>query len=202
MKYLLAALIISSLALTSFCVTKEMRRYELFCFYRDLPAGDHFSGSYVVSGFNELAMALQIFSPTNELLVKIEREREGNFYFDVNESGEYRACFRNLEKDLSYVTFEVSANKSESTSKVVDNKHINKVESTLEQALSELRNVFRNQRFEEMRLRVHHFNLEFLTSRIQWTTFFKVLALMCIGAGQAYVLTNFFKKKGQSKVRV
>ena len=195
MKYLLIALFLSSLAYSGLCVTKELQRYEFFCVYRTLPEGDELSGNYIASGINEKSVGLQVLSPTNKFLTRIEREREGSFVVQTNETGEFRTCFRNYEKDPVFISFEIHSNLTEANIEAFDSKQLGKVDERLVEVLDELKKVTMNQRFEEMRGRIHTITMDYLDSKMQWSTFFKVLALMAIGAGQVYILQGFFKKK-------
>ena len=197
MKILFVALIVFSLAWTGLSITKEMKRFELFCTYKTLSAGDFFFGTYVVSGFNEKGMAFQLFSPSNHMLEKIEYEREGSFNLNVTEAGEYRVCFRNLEKDLAYVSFIIYGMNNDfmHTPEKSTQEEINEMAGELKTAVKLVRAIKTNLGYQEFRDRVHTTNLGILASRINWSTFFKVLVLAGIGAGQFIVLTNFFKKK-------
>jgi len=196
MKLILALIVLSSCVLFSaLATTKEMRRYELFCIYKTLNIDDQFFGSYVVSGFNEKGMALQIFSPTNNLIEKIEREREGAFFVNVTEEGEYRACFRNLEKDLAFITFEIHAPASDSKGRAVGSGDIQEITAELRDLVRTIRQVRTNLSFQEWRDRVHTNNLQTLVSRMEWSTFIKIVILVLFGAAQLYVLTGFFKRK-------
>jgi len=195
MKYILSVLLFLALSWTSSAVTKEMRRYELFCTFKVLQEGDTLFGSYIVSGYNEQGMALQLFSPGNNILHVIEREREGQFEVNATETGEYRACFRNLESDLAYVTFEWHALIGDNKAHKIGTHEIGHLGINLEGTVRAIKEVKRNLNYQKMRDSVHTENLDTLNSRISWSSFLKVLAIAGFGVGQFMILTNLFNKK-------
>ena len=166
----------------------------------DTPQGENIYGSYVVSGQHERGVTLELLSPHNELIQRIDREREGTFNAQTVESGEHRACFRNFELEPIIVTFEIYTNQTEAKGQVVDSKHINEMDAQLTGVLGKLAKVRVNQRFEDMRARVHSTVLNILNSKIQWSSLFKMLILGVVGAGQIYVVTSLFRKKGRVSV--
>jgi len=131
---------------------------------------------------------------------KIEREREGSFLVDKTEEGEYRACFRNLEKDLAFISFEMHAPESDNIGRSVGVEQLTGVTEEIKETIRSLRRVKTNLHYQEFRERVHTDNLQSLMSGIKWSTFFKVLSLACIGGAQIYILTGFFKKKARVTV--
>jgi len=195
MKYLLSVVLFSLLICGGLGITKEMRRFELFCTFKDLYAGDWLLGSYIVSGYNEQNMALQIFSPNNEVIHVIEREKEGNFQLNITETGEYRACFRNLEKDLSYVSFEWFAPLADGKSGGVNTNELTDLGKNLEKTVKSVKDVRRNLNYQKIRENVHATNLEELESRISWSSFFKVLSIAGFAGGQFFILTGLLNKK-------
>jgi len=195
MKYVLSVLVLLALSWNALAVTKEMRRYELFCTYKTLDEGDTLFGSYIVSGFNEKGMAMQVFSPANNLLHVIEREREGQFEVNATESGEYRACFRNLESDLAYVTFEWHSLLGDNKASKIGAKEINYMGMNLEKTVKAVKEVRRNLNYQRIRENVHTENLETLHYRISWTSLFKMLSIAGFGAAQYMIFSGLFDKK-------
>ena len=201
MKCLLSVALFALLICGGLGITKEMRRFELFCTFKDLKKGDYLLGSYIVSGYNEENMALQVFSPSNEMIHVIEREREGNFQVNITETGEYRACFRNLEKELSYISFEWFAPLADNKGGNVGQNELNNFGIELRDTVRALKEVRTNLNFQRTRDSVHTNILEKLESRISWSSFFKVLAIAGFAGAQFFILTGLLKKK-QSKLSV
>lgn len=195
MKNLFVILAFFSMIFTAYSVTKQLSTFELFCVYRYLPVGDQLSGSYVVSGASEKNVNFNIYSPSNQLVFKIEKEREGQFSAISEENGEFRTCWRNTQRETTFVQFEIYANMSEPKTSLMNQELINGMDIELTHAIRQLRLIRTNQGYQEFRERIHSTNLVHLESRIGWTTFFKVLAVVSIGVGQAYILTTLFKKK-------
>ena len=195
MSNVLVLFIFSSIVFTALSVSKQLGTFELFCTYRFLPKTDQLSGMYVVSGMNEKIVNFQIYSPTNQVVFKVEKEREAKFEIIAEEDGEYRACFRNTQREAAFINFEIVANMSEPKSQMVDSNLITEMDIDLTSAIRQLRLIRTNQGHQEFRDRIHGMNLSYLESQINWTTFFKVTALASIGIGQAYILTTLFKKK-------
>lgn len=196
MKLLYITLIVLGLATGALSLTKEMKRFELFCTYKTFDTTDTFFGSYVVSGYNEKGIAFQLFDPQNQMIEKIEGEREGGFQVNVTQTGEYRVCFRNLEKDLAYVSFVIFGLDTDFTKgKTVGTSEISETASELTHAVRSLKEVHQNMKYQATRELIHAGNLYKLARKMNWSTVFKVLVLAVVAGGQYLLLTGLFKKK-------
>jgi len=196
MKYILSLFLIlafSSIGLTA--VTKELKRYELFCTYKPLQEGDTLFGSYLISGYNEQGVALQVYSPTNRLVHHIEREKEGRFEVNATEAGEYKACFRNLDSALSYVTFEWHALIEDEKNHQIAIDEMKQLGVDLEKTVKLVREVRRNLNYKKIRTNIHSANLDFLNSQITWTSFIKVVLIAAFAVGQFMILTGLLNRK-------
>jgi len=71
------------------------------------------------------------------------------------------------------------------------------VGASLIETYESIKEIQSNQNFQKAREFVHGINLDILNSRINWSVFFKVLSLLLITSGQAYILTGFFKTKSK-----
>ena len=196
MKLLYITLIVLGLATGALSLTKEMKRFELFCTYKTFDTTDTFFGSYVVSGYNEKGIAFQLFDPQNQMIEKIEGEREGGFQINVTQTGEYRVCFRNLEKDLAYVSFVIFALDADFTKgKTVGTGEISDVAASLKDAVLSLKDVYQNIKYQATRELIHSGILYRLARKMNWSTIIKVVCLALVGAAQYLLLTGLFKKK-------
>ena len=179
-------------------ITFPMERYQYFCLFKELSAEEKFLGSYVVSGYDETSVILNIISPGGRIVHSVSKMKEGQWNFTITEAGEYRLCFRNLKKDPVYISVDLGAHKADKhDTGAISTKEIGKMVLDLRDALRLLWKVRTNLKFQNVRGDVHNVNLKTLQSRIKWSSLYKISVLGLIALGQGYVLTNLFKKRGK-----
>lgn len=168
---------------------------ELFCLFKDVNEGQKFVGTYVVSGYNEKDVAVLVQSPLlDDPLYENEKQREGSWEVDAKISGEYRACFRNEASTEAYITVDL-VTKQEQGNLPITEKDMGMFEIHLRDVDHVVNMIEANLDFQDIRGNIHSKNMEKMESKVHWSAFFKVLALLCIAAGQVYILTGFFKAK-------
>ncbi len=200
----LLSIVILALLGTASAITVELDGTNGFCFYKDLHKDERFIGSYVVSGYHETAVTSFVAGPNQvDVLYTNEQDREGYWDVKAEETGEYRACFRNLDDSENYLSLVVYTENE--INAFADTHHvtpasIDYVGYSLNETFVQLREISDNLNFQRTREQIHGDNLETLDSKITWSAFMKVLSLVAIAAGQAYILTGMFKVKGKNLV--
>ena len=174
------------------------------CFWKDLEEEERFIGSYVVSGKSETGVYVFVNSPKDgKVLFTNEEEREGYWDVKVEQAGEHRICFRNVQKGENYLSLvlygdaEIDALVNSTT---VTTDSIDQVGFSLNETFFHLREITDNLNFQRTRGTVHFNHLEALDSKITWSVFFKVVVLVAIASAQIYVLTGLFKSKSRNFV--
>src|SRR5690348_12866801 len=94
-------------------ITFPMERYQYFCLFKELAAEEKFLGSYVVSGYDETSVILNIISPGGRIVHSVSKMKEGQWNFTITEAGEYRLCFRNLKKEPVYISVDLDAHRTD-----------------------------------------------------------------------------------------
>jgi len=179
------------------CFMVKIESGETFCFLVENEFNQTFAGSYVVSGFNEGAVSVLIQEPAFGMGVYSNSMRkEGDWEFVTKRDGEYSCCFNNHAFESNYVSVEINAAKKENNPHVTSDG-IEGIGSSLTETFETIKEIQSNQNFQKAREFVHGMNLDLLNSRINWSVFFKVLTLGLIAAGQAFILTGFFKTKSK-----
>jgi len=196
--------VVLALFASASAITVALDGTNVFCFYKDLHKEERFIGSYVVSGYHETAVTSFVSGPNQmDVLYTNEHDREGYWDLKADETGEYRACFRNMDDSENYLSLVVYTENE--ISAFADTHHvtpasIDYVGYSLNETFIQLREIGDNLNFQRTREHVHNENLEALDSKITWSAFFKVLSLVIIAAGQAFILTGMFKIKAKNLV--
>jgi len=179
------------------CFTVRIESGETFCFLVENEFNQTFTGSYVVSGFNEGAVSVLVQEPAfGNGVFSNSLQKEGYWELITKREGEYSACFNNHAFEDNYVSIEINAAKKENNSHVTSDS-IGGIGNSLTETFETIKEIQSNQNFQKAREFVHGMNLDLLNSRINWSVFLKVLSLALIAAGQAYILTGFFKTKSK-----
>jgi len=183
----------------SWGLTTKLDNYEQFCTWKKIEKGISFSGSYVVSGFSEDKVTTMVFTPTSKIIYRNDNQREGKFDLITEEDGEYRVCFRSGDRQEKYVSFDLVVGKNEDKGAATSD-NIMSMNNAVKDVVILLRKISRNQYYQNTRENIHFQNIRGLESRINWSTFLKLVVVLSIAGAQLYILTSFFKKRTISRV--
>jgi len=188
----LALLLITSVS----SVTVQLPSDESICFFKELETNVRFTGAYVITGYDESSVDATINAPGNfiDIIWSQHGKREGTWELYTEEGGEYKICFTNKYASGVLLSIEMRSGSERIVPKVTADG-INQVGITFDDTFSYLQNITTNLNFQKTREIVHGINLAKLSSQITWHAFFKVLVLIGLTVGQAYILTGLFKSK-------
>ena len=177
-------------------VTFTIPPNDIFCAYQELYTNQQFLGVYVVSGYDENSVIASVESPEpSEVLYSSEKSNEGQWDLYTERDGEYKVCFNNYAETQVFLTLEMISDDELSVPFAADS--IDLVGIALTETFDQLKTVTNNLNFQKTREYIHGVNLGGLDSQIQWSSFFKVLSLISIALGQAYILTGFLNTKAR-----
>ena len=193
------SLLVIFLATPALTLTVAIPPSSLFCVFREISANREFTAEYVVSGYKDNSVTALVQSPNlMDVLHSSELGKEGGWQIHTKDSGEYRACFRNFATEEVFLTFEMTV-REEELSLFLQTDSIHDFGAKLSETFEELKTITTNMNFQKVRDHVHNVNLENLDSKIQWSGFFKVLSLITVGIGQAYILTGILNAKAKRR---
>ena len=189
----------------SHALTVKLPKNSIYCVYRDLKATEQYTGTYVISGYDEKSVTVTIRqNDKKEFLFQNDKLKEGTWDFSAPEDGEYRTCFKNHAKKENLVSFDLSGSEETNTtsteSTAVTAENIAEMVKSLKTAVARVKKVRTNLGFQKTRSNMHHKNMKMLLNQMQWSVIFKVAVLMIVAAAQMYILTGFLNK--QRKVMV
>jgi len=195
-------LFVFGFCLISLCsgFTHRLDANEEFCFLKNYRAKERFTATYIVSGFHESKVSALVHGPSKtQILYENELDKEGHFDLFVREDGEYSACFTNHDSDENYVTI-VFYEDQETGITPVTTFLVDQFGYFLNQTFDSLHEINVNLYFQRTREAIHDSNIETLESRISWSAFFKVFALVFIALGQVFLLTGYLAGKQRNMV--
>ncbi|KJZ70747.1 hypothetical protein HIM_09880 [Hirsutella minnesotensis 3608] len=168
--------------------TDTTRDNEKVAFYFAVQSGGSFDVDYTVEG------------PGNKVILKGEKERQGDFVFTGQRTGEYSFCFDNEMSTFSekLIDFEIST-EHETRSAQLPSKQGTSPEQTsiLEESIfkisSQLSTISRNQKYFRTRENRNFSTVNSTEKRIVNFSLIQIALIVCMGALQVFVVRFFFQ---------
>ena len=155
------------------------------------------TGSFVTSGYDDAAVKLRIYEPTDRNTPAQEQNnmKEGSWEIIAEKEGEYKTCFKNYGKHAAFVSFEVQGGEEVNENTGITAEDVQEAAKELYTTNKRMNKIKTNLSFQNTRSRIHNGNLDYLNGQIQWSAMFKIITLAVIGFAQIYILTGYFKKQ-------
>jgi len=178
-------------------LTVKIKPYTDFCVLNDVKENGKLTGSFVTSGYDDAAVRLRIYEPTEKTHVVHEKNnmKEGNWEVIADKEGEYKTCFKNYGKHSAYVSFEVQGGEEVIDTTGVTVEDVQEAIKELYSTNKRMNKIKTNLGFQTTRSKIHNGNLDYLQGQIHWSAIVKIATLALIGFAQIYILTGYFKKQ-------
>lgn len=166
-----------------------LKRGEQFCTYNSLKTKCTFTGDYTASG--QGGVNVTMYSPENEIVHFQESRRRGRWEIEAKEIGEYKTCFESSKNKNIFLTINSNV-KNDQEKEEIAQKSFKNSNDGLTLANNLLKRILNYQKELKTMNRRDGKKMKDLTSKLNWTVMFKVLALISIAYGQFYFLKRLF----------
>ncbi|KYK61570.1 endosomal cargo receptor [Drechmeria coniospora] len=168
--------------------TETKKDNEKVAFYFAVQSGGSFDIDYIVEG------------PEGKVILKGEKERQGDFVFTAQKTGDYSFCFDNDMSTFAdkFIDFEISV-ENESRSAQLPSKQGSTPEQTtiIEEAIikisGQLSTISRNQKYFRTRENRNFSTVHSTERRIVNFSMMQIGLIICMGALQVFVVRFFFQ---------
>ncbi|KAG5921000.1 hypothetical protein E4U61_007231 [Claviceps capensis] len=195
----LIACLITDVAATS--LTYRLDANEKACFYAETKTDNEKIAFYfAVQSGGSFDIDYLVEGPNNKIILKGEKERQGDFVFNAQHAGEYSFCFNNEMSTFAekLVDFEISVDNEDRTAKLPSKpgtslEQTSELEQSVFKISSQLSTITRNQKYFRTRENRNFATVNSTEIRIVNFSVIQILLIVCMGALQVFIVRFFFQ---------
>ncbi|TEY40803.1 hypothetical protein BOTCAL_0420g00090 [Botryotinia calthae] len=181
-------------------LTYKLSANEKACFYSNVDKqGAKIAFYFAVQAGGSFDVDYEVVCPNERVIMKEEKERQGDFVFTATEVGEYRFCFNNQMSTFSekFVDFEIAVENEPRASIPSKQGTTPEQTSALEESIfklsGQLSTITRNQKYFRTRENRNFSTVRSTERRIFNFSVIESLMMMCMAALQVFIVRFFFQ---------
>ncbi|ESZ95582.1 transcriptional regulator Cwf13/SkiP [Sclerotinia borealis F-4128] len=186
-------------------LTYKLSANEKACFYSNVDKqGAKIAFYFAVQAGGSFDVDYEVVGPNERVIMKEEKERQGDFVFTATEVGEYRFCFNNQMSTFSekFVDFEIAVENEPRASIPSKQGTTPEQTSALEESIfklsGQLSTITRNQKYFRTRENRNFSTVRSTERRIFNFSVIESLMMMCMAALQVFIVRFFFQVRRSS----
>ncbi|TGO24390.1 hypothetical protein BPAE_0104g00210 [Botrytis paeoniae] len=181
-------------------LTYKLSANEKACFYSNVDKqGAKIAFYFAVQAGGSFDVDYEVVGPNERVIMKEEKERQGDFVFTATEVGEYRFCFNNQMSTFAekFVDFEIAVENEPRASIPSKQGTTPEQTSALEESIfklsGQLSTITRNQKYFRTRENRNFSTVRSTERRIFNFSVIESLMMMCMAALQVFIVRFFFQ---------
>ncbi|TGO10972.1 hypothetical protein BTUL_0120g00090 [Botrytis tulipae] len=181
-------------------LTYKLSANEKACFYSNVDKqGAKIAFYFAVQAGGSFDVDYEVVGPKERVIMKEEKERQGDFVFTATEVGEYRFCFNNQMSTFAekFVDFEIAVENEPRASIPSKQGTTPEQTSALEESIfklsGQLSTITRNQKYFRTRENRNFSTVRSTERRIFNFSVIESLMMMCMAALQVFIVRFFFQ---------
>ena len=144
-------------------------------------------GAFFVSSQETRDIDLTILGPDGAVAYRSTRRKEGIFYFDATERGQYMFMFAN-NKFVEKVQITFAMHTGESSTAPLDKEHITPVEGGLLEVVKGIKDFQMEQQFAQLRQESHYKTVQNANRNLFWFSILECLGIIAVSTWQVYYI--------------
>ena len=165
-----------------------------YCFYKDLVEEDTIHLNYIISSEQSEKVEVVFKSSGNGKDLYVEKEAQnGEYKSEILPIGEYSLCFKSLESNEFFISFEFySYNENGIVKELAQDKEVKQMSEGVNELKASFQSFEKNFRFIVDRRTRHTTILTDIITSIKQLTFLKMAIILVLSVFQVIVIQRFF----------
>lgn len=165
-----------------------------YCFYKDLLEADTIHLNYIISSEQSERVEVYFNSTADGKALYVEKEAQnGEYKSEILPMGEYSLCFKSLESNQFFISFEFySYNENGIVKELAQDKEVKQMNEGVNELKASFQSFEKNFRFIVDRRTRHTAILTDIIASIKQLTFLKMAIILVLSVFQVIVIQRFF----------